>query len=78
MSSNLNSVKDGSQLVYLCHCPNVADRSRCIHVLRASRNLLDPEVVGRQASVVDVENQAGVVGGGVEHLGQGGGGGGGR
>jgi len=43
-------------------------------VLRASRNLLDPEVVGRQASVVDVENQAGVVGGGVEHLGQGGGG----
>lgn len=30
--------------------------------------LLHSEVVGRQPSVVDVEDQAGVVGGGVEHL----------
>lgn len=31
-------------------------------------NLLHSEVIGRQASVVDVENQAGIVSGGIEHL----------
>lgn len=32
------------------------------------RYLLYSEVIGRQASVVNVENQAGIVGGGVKHL----------
>lgn len=32
------------------------------------RYLLHSEVIGRQASVVNVENQAGIVGGGVKHL----------
>ena len=34
------------------------------------RDLLHSEVIGRQASVVDVENQAGIVSGGIEHLGE--------
>lgn len=34
------------------------------------RDLLHSEVIGRQASVVDVENQAGIVSGGIEHLGK--------
>lgn len=34
------------------------------------RDLLHSEVIGCQASIVDVENQAGIVSGGIEHLGQ--------
>ena len=40
-------------------------RSRLLQRFTA---LLHSEVIGRQASVVDVENQAGIVGGGIKHL----------
>lgn len=49
-----------------CACSGLAGVLQCKH--HSGRGLLHSEVIGGQTSVVDVQNQAGVVGCGIEHL----------